>query len=83
MNAFQQEIHRLSDTIARYDYLKSKNIEYSKSNMRKVNKNNKEFKNIFREIKKTLTDYNTPVRYMSVEELSKMPHINDVESESA
>jgi hemerythrin superfamily protein len=75
MNAIQQEIHRVSDAIARYDYLKSKNIETTDSNMRKVNKNEKEFKTIFRDIKKRITDHNTPVQTMSVDELLKMPHI--------
>ena len=78
MNAIQQEIHRISDAVARYDYLESKNIEITDSNMRKVNKNDKEFKTIFRDIKKRITDYNTPVQTMSVDELLKMPHIDDI-----
>ena len=71
MNTSQQQIHRVSDAIARYDYLESKNIEVSDSNMRKINKNSKEFKTIFRNIKKRITDYNTPVQTMSVGELMK------------
>ena len=84
MNTFQQEIHRVSDAIARMNFLISKNKETSLSALENVDTKSEEFKTLFREIKKQITDANTPMKTMSLEELSKLPHINDVrESESA
>ena len=84
MNIFQQQIHRVSDGIARMNFLKSENKEYSVSALENVDTKSEKFKTLFREVKKQITDANTPARYMSIEELSKMPHIDDVrESESS
>ena len=84
MNIFQKEIHRLSDAIARYDFLKSENKEYSVSALENVDTKSEKFKTLFREIKKQITAHNTPMKTMSIEELSKLPHIDDVrESESS
>jgi hemerythrin superfamily protein len=72
---FQQQLHHVSDVFARAHYLKNKNIEITRSALQNVNKNNKEFKTLFRDIKKTITDHNTPMHTMSVDLLLKMPHI--------
>ena len=51
----QHAIHRLADAIARMNYLETKNKELSVSNMRKVNAKDKEFKSLYRDVKKTIT----------------------------
>jgi len=84
MNTFQQQIHKVSDAIARMNVLESENKKYSVSALENVDTKSEKFKTLFREVKKQITDANTPARYMSIEELSKLPHIDDVrESESS
>ena len=78
MNAIQQEIHRVSDALARMNYLKSKNKETSLSALQDVDKKDKEFKKIFRDTKKRMIDANTPMQTISVDELLKMRHIDDI-----
>ena len=78
MNAIQQEIHRVSDALARMNYLKSKNKETSLSALQDVDKKDKEFKKIFRDTKKRMIDANTPLQTISIDELLKMRHIDDI-----
>jgi hypothetical protein len=74
MNAIQQ-IHKVSNTLARANYLKSKNIEITEFSLMNVDEKDKEFKKIFRDTKKRMIDANTPMKTMSVDEYLKMPHI--------
>ena len=84
MNTFQQDIHRVSDAIARLEFLKNNNEEVSLSALRNVDTKSKEFKTLLRKLKKQITEHNTPMKTMSIEEVSKLHHINDVrERESA
>ena len=84
MNTFQQEIHRVSDACARMNFLISENKKTSLSALKNVDTKSEKFKTLFREIKKQITDANTPMKTISIEELSKLPHIDDVrESESS
>jgi len=78
MNAIQQEIHRVSDALARMNYLKSKNKETSLSALQDVDKKDKEFKKMLRDTKKRMIDANTPMQTISVDELLKMRHIDDI-----
>jgi len=83
MNTFQQEVHRVADAFARLRYLKLirgydespsniKPFDPSVEDLKNVDTKSKEFKSIFREIKKSIIDYNTPAKYISLKELKEL-----------
>lgn len=76
INAFHEEqIHNVSKALAKGNFLKTKNIELTEFSLLSVDENDKEFKKIFRDIKKRIVVANTPMQTISVDEYLKMPRI--------
>ena len=73
------KIYIISQKIAKYDFLKKVKKEINDFNLQNVDTNNKLFKKIFKKIYKQILDHNTPAQYMTVEEVSKLPHIDDID----
>ena len=72
MDTFQKEIHRVSDAIARMNFLKSKNKKTSFSALKNVDTKCEEFKTLFKETKNILIKANTPRTKVKVEDHSKL-----------